>query len=144
MRLWSLHPKYLDTKGLVALWREALLAKHVLEGKTIGYKNHPQLNRFKNATYPIDLINQYLGEVYEEAVKRNFNFDRSKVNWTFRKRKVPVTTGQVDYEAVHLLSKLKKRDFKKYKELQLQSSFDLHPIFKSIKGDIEAWEITDK
>lgn len=23
MRLWSSHPKYLDAKGIVALWREA-------------------------------------------------------------------------------------------------------------------------
>jgi len=38
MRLWTIHPKYLDAKGLVALWRETLLAKHVLEGKTPGYK----------------------------------------------------------------------------------------------------------
>ena len=47
MRIWSLHPRYLDAKGLVAVWRETLLAKHVLEGKTKGYKNHPQLNRFR-------------------------------------------------------------------------------------------------
>ncbi|MGH2666461.1 pyrimidine dimer DNA glycosylase/endonuclease V [Flavobacterium sp.] len=70
MRIWSLHPKYLDTKALVALWRETLLAKHVLEGKTKGYKNHPQLNRFKEAKYPIDSINQYLSEVYFEAVNK--------------------------------------------------------------------------
>jgi len=25
MRLWTLHPKYLDARGLVALWREGLL-----------------------------------------------------------------------------------------------------------------------
>jgi len=30
MRLWSLHPRYLDAKGLVALWREGLLAQKVL------------------------------------------------------------------------------------------------------------------
>jgi hypothetical protein len=23
MRVWSIHPKYLDTRGLLALWREA-------------------------------------------------------------------------------------------------------------------------
>jgi hypothetical protein len=33
MRIWSLHPKYLDSKGLVALWRESLLAKNVLRDK---------------------------------------------------------------------------------------------------------------
>src|SRR4029079_11997059 len=98
MRLWSIHPKYLDAKGLVALWRETLLAKHVLEGKTRGYKNHPQLNRFKKAKYPIDLINQYLSAVYHEAVNRNFDFDKQKINWKFRKSKVPVTKGQVNYE----------------------------------------------
>jgi hypothetical protein len=59
MRIWSIHPKYLDTKGIVALWREALLAKNVLEGKTKGYKNHPQLDRFKSASKPSDAINYY-------------------------------------------------------------------------------------
>jgi hypothetical protein len=47
MRLWSLHPKYLDRAGLLAVWREGLLAQQVLMGNTKGYKNHPQLNRFK-------------------------------------------------------------------------------------------------
>ena len=79
MRIWSLHPKYLDAKGLVALWRETLLAKHVLEGKTKGYKNHPQLQRFKKAKYPLELINQYLSEVYHEALNRNYNFDNEKL-----------------------------------------------------------------
>jgi len=141
MRIWSLHPKYLDSKGLVALWRETLLAKHVLEGKTKGYKNHPQLNRFKNSKYPIDLINQYLGEVYHEALNRNFNFDKEKINWTFKKTKIPVTNKQLVYEVEHLLTKLKKRDYDKYKELITISSFDIHPIFKLVDGEIEDWEI---
>ncbi len=47
MRLWSLHPKYLDRQGLLAVWREGLLAQKVLQGKTKGYKNHPQLKRFQ-------------------------------------------------------------------------------------------------
>jgi len=71
MRIWSLHPKYLDTKGLVALWRETLLAQHVLEGKTKGYKNHPQLDRFKRSKKPIEVINQYLAGVYAEALTRS-------------------------------------------------------------------------
>lgn len=141
MRIWSLHPKYLDSKGIVALWRETLLAKHVLEGKTKGYKNHPQLNRFKKAKYPLDLINQYLSEVYHEALNRNYNFDIRKINWTFKKSKVPVTTGQVNYEVEHLLHKLEKRDYYKYKELKLISTFDNHPIFKLVEGEIEEWEI---
>jgi hypothetical protein len=141
MRIWSLHPKYLDTKGLVALWRETLLAKHVLEGKTRGYKYHPQLTRFKKAKYPIDLINQYLSEVYYEAVNRNFDFDKQKISWTFRKSKLPVTKGQVNYEVEHLLIKLEKRDYNKYKELKSKSVFDNHPIFELVDGEIEEWEI---
>src|SRR5664279_1767699 len=96
MRIWSLHPKYLDSKGLVALWREALLAKNVLEGKTIGYKNHPQLNRFKQAKRPLEAINQYLSEIYLESVIRSYNFDKQKINWSFKKSKLPVTTGQLN------------------------------------------------
>ena len=141
MRIWSLHPKYLDSKGLVALWRETLLAKHVLEGKTKGYKHHPQLNRFKKSKYPIELINQYLCEVYHEAVSRNFNFDKEKINWTFKKTRIPVTSKQLDYEVEHLLSKLKKRDYDKYLELKSKSKFDIHPIFKLVIGEIEDWEI---
>ncbi|MGP1680491.1 MAG: pyrimidine dimer DNA glycosylase/endonuclease V [Giesbergeria sp.] len=36
MRLWSLHPQYLDSKALVALRREGLLAQAVLAGLTRG------------------------------------------------------------------------------------------------------------
>lgn len=47
MRLWSLHSRYLDSRGLVALWRESLRAQKVLMGDTIGYRHHPQLDRFR-------------------------------------------------------------------------------------------------
>ncbi|MEM3614630.1 MAG: pyrimidine dimer DNA glycosylase/endonuclease V, partial [Nitrososphaerales archaeon] len=79
MRLWSIHPKYLDSRGLVALWREGLLAKRVLEGKTRGYVNHPQLIRFKLYDKPIDLIDAYLTQIYYEAEKRGYLFDYSKI-----------------------------------------------------------------
>lgn len=144
MRIWSLHPKYLDTKGLVALWREALLAKHVLEGRTKGYKNHPQLHRFRNAKYPLDLINQYLSVVYNEALNRNYNFDKRKIDWTFKKSKITVTVGQVNYEVKHLLCKLEIRDYEKYKELKSNSTIDNHPIFILVEGKIETWEVITK
>ena len=141
MRIWSVHPKYLDSKGLVALWRETLLAKHVLEGKTKGYKNHPQLHRFKKSKHPTDRINQYLSEVYAEAVRRNFNFDRQKIDWTFRKGKMSVSAGQMKYETAHLLHKLKKRDLQRYRELRSGDVFDCHPLFRIVDGEVEAWEI---
>lgn len=141
MRIWSIHPKYLDTKGLVALWRETLLAKHVLEGKTKGYKNHPQLNRFKETDNPVACINQYLSFVYHEAVKRHYNFSKEKINWDFKGVTLTVTRGQLDYETEHLLNKLKTRDELKYKELTEIDIPEPHPLFIVVEGEIEAWEI---
>ena len=141
MRIWSLHPKHLDSKGLVALWREALLAKHVLEGKTKGYKNHPQLNRFKKLKNPVDAINQYLAVVYIEAVERGYNFNKQKINWKFKKWTLKVTSGQIANETSHLLNKLKIRDKIKYKEIKSLKTFETHPLFKLVEGAIEDWEI---
>lgn len=141
MRIWSIHPKYLDSKGLVALWRETLLAKHVLEGKTQGYRNHPQLDRFKQTDKPIERINQYLTSVYEEALSRNYNFDKNKIDWTFEPAELNVTDGQLKYETEHLLRKLKLRDKEKFDVLCRLKKVDPHPMFKIIKGNIENWEI---
>lgn len=102
MRIWSLHPKYLDTKGLVALWRETLLAKHVLEGKTNGYTNHPQLIRFKAVENPQAAIHQYLAEILEEAKISGYNFDSNKINFDFTPIQIPVTIGQLEFEKDHL------------------------------------------
>ena len=142
MRIWSLHPRYLDAKGLVALWRETLLAKHVLENKTRGYKNHPQLQRFKNAKQPLDAVNQYLAVVLQEAIKRGYRFDASKIS-LFKASKLTVTSGQVAYEVKHLLAKLKTRDPQRFKELKTLQAFRPHPLFKVKTGAIESWEIVN-
>jgi len=141
MRIWSLHPKYLDAKGMVALWRETLLAKNVLQNKTKGYKHHPQLNRFKESKYPLAAINLYLSFVYKEAVERGYNFDKKKFSKSSKRIKLQVTSGQIDYEVKHLLKKLKIRDPKKFKELKSVKVFESHPLFKVIHGEIEIWEI---
>jgi hypothetical protein len=140
MRIWSIHPKYLDSKGFVALWREALLAKNVLEGKTAGYRHHPQLDRFKNSQNPLDAINQYLSSIYDESVDRHFVFDSTK----FRKPTVPlfltVSDGQIRFEFEHLLRKLKERENNLFKTLKETTTIIPHPMFKIIKGKIEIWE----
>ncbi len=141
MRIWSIHPKYLDAKGLVALWRETLLAKHVLEGRTKGYRNHPQLNRFKNAIRPLDAVNLYLMEVFNESINRGYHFDDAKFYISGKPLKMAVTQGQLNYEFNHLLSKLKIRDPELYKELKRNEIIEAHPLFKIVKGDIEDWEI---
>jgi hypothetical protein len=140
MRLWSLHPKYLDTKGLVALWRETLLAKAVLKGKTKGYTQHPQLQRFKEDPNPVDRIDEYLSGIYLESVERNYHFDREKINWQYTPSKILVTSGQIAFERAHLLSKLRLRDPKRYNEIFKMDQLEAHTLFKTMNGGIEKWE----
>src|SRR4051812_40823909 len=104
MRLWSLHPQYLDAKGLVALWREGLLAQAVLVGQTRGYRNHPQLERFRNG--PV-AIAAYLHHVVDEADARGYKFDRSKLPRRKSALPIGVTDGQLRFEWRHLLTKLR-------------------------------------
>jgi len=140
MRIWSINPEYLDGKGLVALWRETLLAKKVLQNKTKGYKNHPQLIRFKASTKPINAINYYLKLVWLEAEKRNYSFDKRKFIEIINIEQINVTIGQINYERKHLLNKLKLRDEEKYDEIIKIIDFKTHPLFNLIEGDIEPWE----
>ena len=144
MRLWSLHPVYMDSKGLVALWREGLLARAVLKGKTKGYTNHPQLIRFKKQEHPIVYLDTYLNHVYLEANRRGYNFNHEKIGVERTSIQIPVTQGQMMYEMEHLQRKLKKRDHDKYQEVKkilVQKDSPIpNPIFNVIPGDIELWE----
>ena len=141
MRLWSIHPGYLDSKGLVALWREALLAQNVLAGKTVGYKNHPQLERFKSTVNPVGAIANYLRLVAKEAERRGYNFDKSKIKNRSIQSKITVTSGQIEYEFKHLLNKLKYRDPDLYKSIYGSKRIRLHPLFSKVRGDVEIWEV---
>ncbi|MGY0287603.1 MAG: pyrimidine dimer DNA glycosylase/endonuclease V [Candidatus Methanodesulfokora washburnensis] len=142
MRLWSIHPKYLDRIGLVALWREGLLAKRVLEGKTRGYRNHPQLLRFKEHDRPLDLIDAYLFQIYLEARRRGYSFDSSKIRDIELLGVLEVTRGQLEFEFAHLLRKLEMRDREKFEELKNLDPKDIepNPIFMVIEGRVERWE----
>ncbi len=140
MRLWSLHPKYLDSKGLVALWRETLLAKNVLLGKTTGYINHPQLERFKIHKSPIKAIDFYLTHIWIEADARLYNFNKSKFKFVNKIEQINVNSGQINFEIGHLRNKIMKRDPQKYQEIILCNEFEIHPLFVKIKGKIETWE----
>jgi len=141
MRLWSLHPRYLDAKGLVALWREALLAQKVLQGNTKGYRNHPQLLRFKRQQDPLAAIAAYLREVQHEADRRGYHFDASKIAPHAAAKTIPVTDAQLAYEFGHLAAKLAVRDAEACARLQRETTVQTHPLFVQIKGEVEAWEI---
>lgn len=140
MRLWSLHPAYLDTQGLLALWREALLAQKVLKGKTSGYRNHPQLERFKEHPRPEAAIAAYLTTVWKEARKRGYSFDEKKIGIKKTGRKIPVTAGQLHYEFQRLCAKLKRRSPRQYRRIIPSKNVHPNPFFRSRPGPIETWE----
>jgi hypothetical protein len=141
MRLWSLHPQYLDTKGLLALWREGLLAQKVLAGKTKGYRNHPQLDRFKGHPSPQKAIGRYLLEVWKEADRRGYSFELKKVKNALREAgPINVTRGQLRYEWAHLGKKLRRRDPKRFKAMKKNQPVKAHPSFRVVPGKVENWE----
>lgn len=140
MRLWSIHPSYLDAKGLVALWREGLLAKKVLQGRTKGYKNHSQLERFKKTIKPAQVLSHYLYFVYEEAEKRGYSFDKTKLSKSHFAETIQVTSGQIQFEFEHLLKKLKTRDPERYTRIKDTERIRIHPSLQRVKGEVESWE----
>lgn len=140
MRLWSIHPCYLDRLGLVALWREGLLAQKVLEGGTRGYKNHPQLARFQECSRPREAIAFYLLEVWHEARRRGYNFDLEKLGVPDRDICLIISDGQLKFEMRWLKKKLEKRAPGELKRLPGGGLIRPHPIFRVISGEMAAWE----
>ena len=140
MRLWTLHPRYLDPQGLVALWREGLLARAVLRDETRGYKQHPQLERFRSHPAPRLAIDAYLAAVHAEATARGYSFDRSKIGPVRAVEPIAATSGQVDYEWQHLLRKLAARNpalFERWRDLDAP---ECHPLFLARPGPVATWE----
>lgn len=142
MRIWTLHPKYLDPQGLVALWRESLLARAVLRGETKGYRHHPQLHRFRSLARPRSAINAYLLQVAQEAASRDYRFDSSKIGPVRGVEIIDTSSGQLAYEWEHLLQKLSQRSPAVYERWRTVSEPESHPLFNIVPGPIETWERT--
>ena len=141
MRLWTIHPRHLDAKGLLALWREGLLAQCVLQGRTKGYRNHPQLRRFKATADPPASIASYLRAVHEEAVRRGYSFRAEKIGAGRFAGRIPCARGQLLYEWEHLKNKLRLRDAARHAEAGQVVTPDPHPLFEIVEGGIEEWEV---
>lgn len=141
MRLWTLHPKYLDAAGLNASWREGLLARNVLLGKTKGYVNHPQLIRFRNSPNPNMYIDAFLTEIYKEALNRSYAYNKDKIVSIEGIKPIPVKEGQIEYEYEHLRTKLQTRSPQFLDTLPTLPEIVTHPIFYLVEGGIEDWEI---
>lgn len=140
MRLWTLHPRHLDAKGLVALWREGLLARKVLRGRTRGYTHHPQLTRFRATPDPVAAINRYLVEVLAEARRRGYHFDGRKILGARSRAAIPATGGQLRYEWQHLRRKLRLRDPARYRATRTVRPTP-HPSFALRPGPVADWEV---
>lgn len=140
MRLWSLHPSLLDRAGLVALWREALLAQKVLAGATKGYRRHPQLDRFRQSAHPMRTIASYLWSVADEAAERGYLFDVSKIAMRRGRVAILVTKGQLAYEFTHLKLKLRQRDPKRLQLVSKRKLVKTNPTFQAVDGPIAPWE----
>jgi len=140
VRLWSIHPRYLDSRGLVALWREALLAREVLRGRTRGYTQHPQLERFRGHPAPLSAIGLYLQSVYGEARARGFAFDRRKLGPPRKRVVLAVSRGQLQYEWKHLLAKLRRRSPSVWRKWARAPMPVAHPLFRVRRGPVEGWE----
>ncbi|MBN2368914.1 MAG: DNA lyase [Vicinamibacteria bacterium] len=140
MRLWTIHPRYLDARGLVALWRESLLARAVLAGRTRGYRSHPQLLRFRSAHRPMAAINAYLAAVAEEAASRGYRFDGRKIRGRNDHPKIQETRGQIHAEWRHLQAKLRARAPAVARRWRLITRPRHHPLFRIVPGEARAWE----
>ena len=140
MRLWTVHPRYLDSRGLCALWREALLAQAVLLGKTRGYRHHPQLTRFKQHTDARGAISSYLLGVYAESQARGYSFDLSKIVDPSASVCMTETEGQLLWEWRHLKAKLQGRAPELYSSLAGLTRPQQHPMFRIVAGPVREWE----
>ena len=143
MRIWSLHPAYLDPKGLVALWREGLLALKVLKGETKGYRHHPQLHRFRGTSDPVAAIQRYLAYVLEESQTRGYSFNSGKICQVTGMSKISLPEGQLIWEAGHLEQKLNKRGRGRWPlpHPLAPRCLKVHPFLHLVPGGLAPWEI---
>ncbi len=141
MRLWAVHPRYLDTKGLLAAWREGLLAQQVLLDRTKGYRSHPQLRRFKSSPDPVGAIAAYLRGLHAEARGRGYSFDEHKIISADFAGQIPCTRGQLLDEWNHLKEKLRTRDAGRHGDVEGIAEPEPHPLFSIVEGDVEDWEV---
>jgi hypothetical protein len=140
MRLWTVHPRFLDPQGLVAAWREGLLAQKVLAGGTKGYRNHPQLIRFREQTDPLAAIAAFLTGLADEAQRRGYHFDTAKISMRKFTGRISETDGQLLREWSHLMAKLRARAPLSAERFQNIAIPEAHPLFRIVPGKVRAWE----
>jgi hypothetical protein len=142
MRLWSVHPRYLDRQALIACWRESLLAQSVLVNPGRGYSRHPQLERFTAHDAPITAMAHYLAAYLAEADARGYRFNREKIvgDPLAPVSPIPLATGQLAYEWRHLGGKLAARSPEVASRWSGLTLPEAHPLFTLHDGPVASWE----
>lgn len=145
MRLWSLDPLLLDRQGLIACWRESLLAQAVLRGRTRGYTQHPQLERFRAHPHPVTAVAAYLEGLYLESRSRGYRFDGGRIlggpaGHLSQAGHIAVTDGQLQLEWAHLQSKLAVRSPHLHTVEPPSEPVPTHPLFVATPGPPATWE----
>lgn len=148
MRIWSVHPRFLDRQALIAGWRETLLAQKVLDGGTKGYKHHPQLDRWRETPEPLVSIGSYLWGLREEATARGYQFDAGRILFPPADPRaldasMPLSTGQLDLEWHHLETKVQARSPEVYARWfapGVEQEAAPHPMFRLFEGPRASWE----
>ena len=118
----------------------ASLAQKVLQGATRDYKHHPQLIRFRAHPKPSAALATYLKTVHDEATRRSYQFDGSKILRQRTKETIRETNGQLLYEWEHLKRKLRRRNPKFFAACRKIKTPEPHPLFKIVSGKVRDWE----
>jgi hypothetical protein len=139
MRLWTIHPKYLDAKGLVALWREALLAQRVLQGLDARLPASPQLSRFLATRQPAAALAGYLAVVHQEASRRGYSFDAGKIGRDRFRDRIVEMKDQLLYEWEHLQRKLAARNPARLRDGRPVAAPEPQ-LFRIVRGKVRAWQ----
>lgn len=150
MRLWSVHPKVLDQKALVACWRESLLAQAVLGGLTRGYQHHPQLQRWRAHETPLAALGGYLAALWWEADRRGYHFNAAKILIPppHFPQVLPlptelcmeVTRDQLRFELAHLRAKITQRAPDELSRVAALTDPPCAPSFYLVAGGVADWE----
>lgn len=131
MSLWTVHPKYLDKQGLIALWREGLLAQKSLNGELDIELNNQVWQQFKNSENPLKAIGTYLSFIASEGARRGYKLGHEKIIYpNFDDNKFDIRPQDLIFEMKHLRDKLKLRDKNKWHEVNQVEQVEPNPAFR--------------
>ena len=134
MNLWSFHPKYLDEKGLRAVWQDALFAQNVLSGRIKDHrKYYPQLMKFNNYFEPLAAIGAYLGFIYDDGVERGIIFQEHKIMHRSKRENIfQVDRERLEDEFEQYKRKMQTVSMLQTAKLRQVSKVEPHPIFEVV------------